>query len=243
MSRVLTVRRSAVPWVVGQVLLVALGIVSYFLVRGLTESSLPIARGHAHRLVALERSLHMYVEPRVQQPVRTHEELEAVANWIYIWGHWPVLIATLAWLLWRHRPQFLRLRDAMIVSGALGMMVFVSYPMAPPRLAGLGYVDTVTETSESYRYLQPPAFVNQYAAMPSLHVGWDLLAGLAIFCATTHWALRVFACLMPALMAWAVIATGNHFVLDVVAGVVLVAVGHAVALSLEQRRARSRDAA
>jgi membrane-associated phospholipid phosphatase len=231
------------PWVLSQVLLVALGILAYFLIRGLTESSLPVARAHARDLVSLEQTLHIYVEPTIQQSVRTSEAVETMANWIYIWGHWPVLIATLAWLLWRHRLQFLRLRDAMIVSGALGMIVFVSYPVAPPRLAGLGYVDTVTENSESYRYLQPPAFVNQYAAMPSLHVGWNLLAGLAIFCATTHWALRALACLMPTLMAWAVIATGNHFVLDVVAGVVLVAVGQGVAVALEQRRTRSQGAA
>ena len=67
--------------------------------------------------------------------------------------------------------------------------------------------------------LQPPAFVNQYAAMPSLHVGWDLLAGVAIFTSTTIVAVRVLACLMPVLMVWAVIATGNHYLLDVVAGI------------------------
>jgi membrane-associated phospholipid phosphatase len=144
----------------------------------------------------------------------------------------------MVWLVWRHRPQFLRLRDAMLVSGALGMIVFVSYPVAPPRLMGASYVDTVTESSTAYRYLQPPAFVNQYAAMPSLHVGWDLLAGMAIFAATTSVALRVVACAMPALMAWAVIATGNHYVLDVVAGVTLVLIGHAVSLVLERRRQR-----
>jgi membrane-associated phospholipid phosphatase len=116
--------------------------------------------------------------------------------------------------------------------------VFLSYPVAPPRLTGLGYEDTVTETSEAYRYLQPPAFVNQYAAMPSLHVGWDLLAAIAVFSATTSLLVRMWACLMPLLMAWAVVATANHFVLDVVAGVALVLVGHVVSLALERRRMR-----
>jgi membrane-associated phospholipid phosphatase len=147
---------------------------------------------------------------------------------------------TLIWLLWRHRPEFLRLRDAMMVSGGLGMLVFVSYPAAPPRLLGTEYVDTVTESSSAYRYLQPPAFVNQYAAMPSLHVGWDLLASIAIFSASSYVVVRVLACLMPGLMAWAVIATGNHYLLDVVAGITLVMVGHAASLLLEHRRARGR---
>ena len=148
----------------------------------------------------------------------------------------------MAWLVWRHRPQFLQLRDGMLVSGALGLIVFLSYPVAPPRLAGLGLEDTVTENSQAYRYLQPPAFVNQYAAMPSLHVGWDLLAAMAVFSATSSLLVRVLACVMPALMAWAVIATANHYVLDVVAGVALVLVGHLVALALQRHRERRAGA-
>ncbi len=168
-------------------LIVVVGVVVYFRVRGLTEASAQLARIHARYLVDLEQALHVDVEAARQRPLQSSAVLETAANWIYIWGHWPVLIATMAWLLWRHRPQFLRLRDAHAdLGGASGMVVFVSYPMAPPRLAGLGYVDTVTRSSRSYRYLQPPAFVNQYAAMPSLHVGWDLLAGVAIFTSTTY---------------------------------------------------------
>jgi membrane-associated phospholipid phosphatase len=238
-SRVPAAHRWAMPWVAGQVLLVAAGVGAYFRIRGLTEASVGLAREHADHLIDLERALNLNVEPQVQHAVVSSEVVETVANWIYIWGHWPVLIATMVWLVWRHRPAFHRLRDAMLVSGGLGMIVFVRFPVAPPRLMGSSYIDTITESSSAYRYLQPPAFVNQYAAMPSLHVGWDLLAGMAIFSATSYLALRVVACVMPALMAWAVIATGNHYVLDVVAGVILALVGHAVALALERRRARS----
>ena len=144
---------------------------------------------------------------------------EALINWIYIWGHWPVIVATMIWLAWRHRRVFLRLRDGMLVSGAIGLIVFASYPVAPPRLADGDVVDTVTRSSDSYRVLQPPAFVNQYAAMPSLHSGWDLLVGIAIVTAATTVWLRVVGVLLPASMLLAVVATGNHFVLDVVAGV------------------------
>lgn len=228
----------APPFVATQVLLVALGIFAYFRIRGATQSSAGPARQHAREVVDLEQRLNVYVEPHVQRPVRSSGLLETVANWIYIWGHWPVLIGTMIWLVWRHRALFLRLRDAMLISGAVGLVVFVAFPTAPPRLAGLGFLDTVTRTSESYRFLQPPAFVNQYAAMPSLHVGWDLLAGLAIFSAAGSLLLRVASCVMPVLMAWAVVATANHFVLDVVAGVTLVLFGHLVALGLERRRVR-----
>ena len=77
-----------------------------------------------------------------------------------------------------------------------------------------------------------------YAALPSLHVGWNLLVGLALLSATTSLVLKVLACLMPALMAWAVVATANHYVVDVLAGIALVLVGHVVALALERRRIR-----
>jgi len=233
---------SRLSWAAEQVLIVVLGIGVYFRVRGLTEASTGVARTHARQLLELEHALHVDLESSWQRPLAASEHLETVANWIYIWGHWPVLIGTLVWLLWRHRPQFLRLRDAMLVSGGLGILVFVTYPMAPPRLVGLGYADTVTESSRSYRYLQPPAFVNQYAAMPSLHVGWDLLAGVAIFTAATYLAVRIAACVMPVLMAWAVIATGNHYVLDVVAGISLVLVGYAASLLLERHRNRAKPA-
>jgi hypothetical protein len=237
-SRVVDLRRTRLPWIAGQVLLVALGVFFYFRVRGLTEATPGIAQVHAGHLVELEQTLHVDVEGPVQRPVDSSDALEAVANWIYIWGHWPVLIGAMAWLVWRHRPHFLQLRDAMLVSGALGLLVFLSYPVAPPRLAGLGLEDTVSKSSEAYRYLQPPAFVNQYAAMPSLHVGWDLLAAMAVFAATSSLLVRALACVMPVLMAWAVVATANHYVLDVVAGIALVLMGHAVAVALQRHRER-----
>lgn len=223
-------------WVLRQAALILLGVFIYFGVRGLTESSAGLARDHAHDIVAFEKALGIHVESRLQDLVAPSGTVQTVANWVYIWGHWPAIIATMIWLVWHHREVFLRLRDAMLVSGALGMAVFVSYPVAPPRLADLGLVDTVTEQSRAYRVLQPPAFVNQYAAMPSLHSGWDLLVGMAIIAAASSVVLKIVGFAMPVLMAFAVVATANHYIVDVVAGIALVLVGHAVALHLEQRR-------
>jgi membrane-associated phospholipid phosphatase len=230
-------RLGRVGFVLWQAGLVALGVFVYFRVRGLTEGSVDLANEHARDIVQLERSLGINVESGLQDLVAPSGSLQTFANWIYVWGHWPVIIATMLWLAWRHRIEFLRLRDAMMVSGALGLVIFMSYPVTPPRLAGLGLADTVTEQSEAYRVLQPPAFVNQYAAMPSLHSGWDLLVGMAIISAASTLALKVVGFAMPVLMAFAVVATANHYIVDVVAGVALALVGHAVALWLERRRA------
>ena len=232
--------RVRLVWALGQAGIVALALFVYFRIRGLTETSVGQAQAHAQDIVSFERALGIDLEADLQALFAPSEALRTFANWVYIWGHWPVIIATMVWLVWRHREVFLRLRDAMIVSGVLGMIVFVTYPVAPPRLAGLGLVDTVTENSQSYRVLQPPAFVNQYAAMPSLHSGWDLLVGISIVTAATTVALKVVGFAMPVLMALAVVATANHYLVDVVAGVSLVLFGHLVALRLERRRHRAR---
>lgn len=224
-------------WILKQAFVVVSAVAAYFGVRGLTEGAADVAVRHALDIVSWEKSLGIYVEKAVADPVASSAVLSTLANWVYIWGHWPVIAVTMFWTGFAHREVFLRLRNAMIVSGILGMTIFVTYPVAPPRLAGLGFVDTVTERSLSYRVLQPPAFVDQYAAMPSLHAGWDLLVGIAIVSAASRWWVRAFGLAMPVLMAVSVVVTANHFILDVVAGVLLVAIGHAVALWLERRRA------
>ena len=216
----------------------ALGVFLYFRIRNLTEGSRDLAVAHARDLVTLEENLRIDIEHAVQAPVTASAGLETFANWIYIWGHWPIIIATMLWLSWQHRHVFLRLRDAMMISGALGMLVFMTYPVAPPRLIPLGLVDTVTENSSAYRVFQPPQFANQYAALPSLHAGWDLLVGIAIATAATTVALRVVGYLMPVLMMLSVVATANHYVIDVIAGIALVLLAHVAALGLERRRLR-----
>ena len=230
--------RAVVRTVLLDALAVALGVGFYFGVRGQTAGSPATAMRHAGDVLALEQALGLDVERGLQSALIAQESLTTLANWIYIWGHWPVIVATLVWLAVAHRPLFRRLRDAMLVSGLLGLCVYTTYPVAPPRLAGMDMVDTVADQSGAYRVLQPPAFVNQYAAMPSLHVGWDLLVGLAVVASAATLALRVVGAAMPPLMAAATVLTANHYVLDVLAGAALGLLGWVVAGRLERRRNR-----
>ena len=229
-----------VTWIIGQVAAVLGGISAYFGVRGFTEGAADVATANAVAILELERWLGIDVEHQLQAPVVASETLVTLANWVYIWGHWPVIAVTMIWLVWRHGDVFLRLRDAMFTSAALGMTVFVTFPVAPPRLLDNGMVDTITEHSVSYRVLQPPAFVDQYAAMPSLHAGWDLLVGISIATAASSALLRAIGCLLPMLMTASVVVTANHYILDVVVGILVVLCGNYVALRLERRR-RSRS--
>lgn len=213
--------------------LVVFAIFTYFLVRGLMSASAGRAYDHAHALLDLERALGIAREAELQRWASGIPWLMGVMNSIYIYGHWPVIAFTLGWLLWKHGDRFRTYRTAMMFSGLIGFAFFALYPMAPPRfLPDLGFVDTVMRDSSSYRLLQPPAFTNQYAAMPSLHVGWNLLMGVAIFTTTTNRFWRAFAVVMPIAMYAATILTANHFVLDGVVGSVVALAGLAIARQL-----------
>jgi membrane-associated phospholipid phosphatase len=242
-SAVVVATYSRVRSLLFEVLVILAGIVTYFGIRGVTAGSEATAVEHAHDIIALEKKLGIYVEQQMQDLVVPSDAVSTFFNWVYIWGHWPVIAVTLLWLALRHRTIYYRLRNGMLISGGLGLLVYTTYPVAPPRLADLGLIDTVTERSQAYRVLQPPQFVNQYAAMPSLHVGWDLLVGLAILSAATATWLRLIGGLMPVFMAVATIVTANHYILDAVAGIAFALAGLGVALLIErarERRARER---
>lgn len=216
--------------------LVLLAVFTYFAVRELTEGSVRRAEANADLVIRLERALDLYWEPGLQAAVLPHHALVTLVNWIYIWGHWPFIALVAVWLFLRHGEAYRRYRNAFIVSGAMGLVIFAAFPVAPPRLADAGVVDTVTAYSHAYRVLQPPSLVNQYAAMPSLHLGWDLLIGMALFrCSRALWA-RAAGLLAPAAMFAAIVLTANHYILDGVAGAAVALAGYAVASRLWPER-------
>ena len=217
--------------------IVSLAIFLYFFVRGLMDSKASLAEANARQLIEFERWLGIFQEPAVQKWTLEQDWLVRAVNSIYIYGHWPVLISTLVWLLWKRRDQFPVYRSALLISGAIGLVFFVLFPMAPPRfLPDQGFVDTVTLRTNAYRVLQPPSFTNQYAAMPSLHVGWNLLMGIAIFSTVRNRFWRAFAIAMPLAMYLATILTANHYILDGIVGSLVALIGLAVALRISAPR-------
>lgn len=211
----------------------------YFGIRSFTAGSAHDALANAARLMRWEETAHIAWERSLQVPMIASLFLVALVNWIYIWGHWPVIIIT-AIVLFKYRPDEYRLlRNAIFVSAAIGFLFFAFFPVAPPRLADPELVDTVTLYSHSYRALQPPGLTNQFAAFPSLHFGWNVLVGVAIWKATSNKALRLAAVAQAAIMGAAVVLTANHFIIDVAGGFVVVLVGlagHEVITSLTSRR-------
>lgn len=217
--------------------IVALAAYIYFFVRGLIDARESEAIANAHSLIDLERRLGLFHEARLQDVIEPHTWLINLVNSVYIYGHWPVVIGTLTWLFVKHREMFPVFRTAMIVSGLIGFAFFFLFPMAPPRfLPEFGFADTVMMHSEAYRVLQPPSLTNQFAAMPSLHVGWNLLMGIAIVSFASHRAWKVFGVLMPIAMYAATIFTANHYFLDGIVGSALALTGLAIAWQLSRPR-------
>lgn len=223
------IRRTGFSELSLQLGLVGGAVLLYFGVRGLTQGSEADAVRHGLALLDFERALGLDFELSLQRRILDNRIVVTAVNWVYIWGHWPVITATLLWLHRFRRDDYVLLRNAMFVSGAIGLVIFILYPVAPPRLLGEGMVDTVTTLSNSYRVLQPPSLVNKYAALPSLHVGWNLLVGLALFRATHNRFVKALALASPLSMVAAVVLTANHYVVDAAAGVVVAAVGWWVA--------------
>ena len=205
---------------------------TYFAVRGLTLSSEARAVENAEKVVGFERAIGLFREPAMQSAILDDRWIVNLMNWMYVWGHWPLIILVAAWLYLNLPPTYRLFRNAFVISGAIGLVCFALFPVAPPRLANVDIVDTVTLHSNSYRVLQPPGLVNQYAAVPSLHFGWNLLIGIVLFTKGQTVIARAAGLLIPPEMFLAIVLTANHYIIDAVLGGVVALVGLAIAYAV-----------
>ncbi|NED94572.1 phosphatase PAP2 family protein [Phytoactinopolyspora alkaliphila] len=222
-----------------EVVLIAAAALLYSLVRGLTDDRVNIAFENAERVISFQRSLGIFVEPEMQSWVAGNDAVINTINAVYIAGYWPVLLGTFAWLLFRQPARYALFRNALLASGAITLVIFALFPLAPPRfLPEHGFVDTVSENSAAYRDFSASPFVNEYAAMPSLHFGWILLVGIAWATVGRTALAKAAGMAMPVLMFTAIVLTGNHYIVDGIVGGLVVLLGLAVAVALERRRAQ-----
>ena len=212
---------------------------AYFAVRGATEGDAALALEHARLVQSFEQGLGLFLELRIQAAVLDHTWIVDLANWVYVWGHWPVIAAVAFWL-YRSQPERYRLvRNALLVSGGIGLVIFTLFPVAPARLAEMGLVDTVVQRSNFYHLLQPPALTNQYAALPSLHFGWNLLIGIALFRGSIDPLGKALGLMLPVAMLAAVVPTANHYLVDAVVGGTIALIGLRISYCCERRRRSS----
>jgi hypothetical protein len=218
-----------------EVALLSTGFVVYFTVRELTEGSIERATANAEAIIRIQKSLGIFVEPALNQAAASRQWLLTVLNWIYIWGHWPVIALVAGWLYYA-RPEGYRItRTAFFISGAIGFFFFALLPTAPPRFMGDEFIDTVSEFSRAYRVLQPASITNQYAAFPSLHFGWNLLVGIAVVRYASRPSVKFLGVMSPVAMLLATVLTANHYILDLVMGAIVALTGLALATLLVRR--------
>lgn len=233
------VRVAAVRAVAAELGLVAAALACYLVVGWYTKGRTGDAIDHARDVLALERLLGVDWEHPVQDATLAVPGLGAFLTQLYFWGYFPALVLMVGWLFVRDRPAYRRLRNALLVSGVAGLLVYAFYPCAPPWIGGSGFTDTVTASSVE-SFARPGGITNHLGALPSFHVGWVFLVATALVRATRSHTVRALLVVHPMLMAYAVIATGNHWVLDVPAGVLLAVVGQMGARGIAQLSARHR---
>ena len=221
---------------------------AYEMSRGLGDVSIRAAFSNGRAIFNLERMWHLDPE-RVLNEALSHATWIAVgASYFYSVMHYLVTPAVLIWMYRRHRDAYGPARTALAVSTAFGLIGYLLLPTAPPRmLAGSGLRDTLSETS-GYGWWGGEGsvprgfggFTNQFAAMPSLHVGWALWCGVLIaMYAQRRW-VKALGIAYPVATTVVVMATANHYLLDAVAGAVVMGVGVLVATVLSRRPAGRR---
>jgi membrane-associated phospholipid phosphatase len=199
------------------------------------------ALANAVRVVDLERALQLFHERAWQSVLAANAASMQFFNAVYMWGHLPLIAVLAIWLYVRHRADFRLTRNAVLISGAIALAIFQLFPVAPPRLLpGAGFVDTAAKVSGVYDTVEPKVFFNPYAAMPSMHVGWVLLMGLALWRHAGWRIARWLGAALPLFMAVAVVATGNHYFLDALGGVATALLGLWLAAFAEGHIYRSR---
>ncbi|WP_210491674.1 phosphatase PAP2 family protein [Patulibacter sp. SYSU D01012] len=200
------------------VLVAALAYAAYAAARWTGGTDEVAAHANALGLVDLERTLGLGFEGSVQTALDV-PALVFVLNHVYLAAQFVVTPAALVWVTRRSRTAGARLWETLVVGWILATPVAALLPVAPPRLAGTGIADTIT-LSGSHTLTSPIAqlFYNPLAAVPSMHAAFAFAVAAALASTARTPVGRVLGAAWAPLIAVTVVATGNHYVLDVVAG-------------------------
>lgn len=205
----------------GELVVVAWLAVLYDTVTNLAPPREALALAHGRSILDFERQLGIDPELSLNRWLTAHHTLGAIASYYYDNAHFIVTLGLLAWLWWRRADIYRPLRNILVSINLIGLVVFWLCPVAPPRmLAGTGFSDVVasSHTLGSWHTGSLAADADQFGAMPSLHLAWAAWCGLAIWrMSSRRWA-RVLALVYPLVTTVAVLSTGNHYLLDVLAG-------------------------
>jgi hypothetical protein len=205
--------------------LATLAFLLYFVVRANVIDRPDLALANAHTLIDVERALGIFTEASWQRWALDNDPMVRLSNFAYFW------------LDFRRRRHYTFTRDAILFSGVVALVCYALVPLAPPRLTPeAGMIDTLQQYSNlSYQAQSTSFFVNPYAALPSLHVGWAFLIAIGVVAAWPGNRIVLVLAVLHPLTQWAAtVFTGNHYFLDGVAGVAAAAIGLGLAWSMQR---------
>lgn len=214
-----------------EILLIAVSYWTYSLIRNAVPEQKAAALANADWIWKTEQSLGIAVEQTVNHAVDSVTWLVVGMNYYYATLHFVMTIGVLVWIYRFHPGRYAATRLVLFATTGVALVGYYFYPLAPPRLMnGQNFIDTVLvhHTWGSMASGNLKHMSNQYAAMPSMHIGWSLWCGLTIFAvASAPWA-RILGLLYPVATLIVIVATANHFWLDAVGGLLCLAFGYAV---------------
>jgi membrane-associated phospholipid phosphatase len=225
------------PTILGEVAVVLLLLRAYDMIREHSEVRAQAALRNGWDLLNAERLLHIDFEPAVNRWTSVHHAISLAASYWYQFFHITVTLLVLLWCYWRRPGSYRRARNALVLTNVFGLGFFLAYPAAPPRfLPGAGFIDAVADAGFGASH-GGPVTADQYGAFPSLHLAWAVwTAVVAARLVRPAWLRRLWLS-YPLITASVVVATGNHYILDVLAGIVIAL----ISLALAYRYPRSRS--
>lgn len=211
-----------------EVLLIAVSYWTYSLVRNAVPEQRAAALRNADWIWRVENTLHIAVENTVNHAVNSVTWLIVGMNYYYATLHFVLTIGVLVWLYHWHPGRYAAARLALFATTGVALLGYYLFPLAPPRLMnGVDFVDTVLvhHTWGSMASGNLANVSNQYAAMPSMHIGWSTWCGVTIALLARPVWVKVLGALYPVATLVVIVATANHFWLDAVGGLLCLAFG------------------
>ena len=202
----------------------------YETTRGLVVGNRSLAIRHADDVVSIERSLHLYVEASVQRDAGHVSGLVSTLGVAYLTLHLAVTGLLLIWLHQRRPAAYPFVRTTLLLASGFAVVGYLVFPTAPPRLSGLGILDTVSaHLPVNLNKGLVSSLYNPYAAVPSMHAGYALVVGAALLRQGHHLLTRLAGAAYPAFVVLVIVATGNHYFLDAAAGALVDILAAAIA--------------
>jgi membrane-associated phospholipid phosphatase len=203
---------------------------AYQVARGFADRDPTRAFENGWRVIDLEQRLTGLRELTFQGWTESSHFLAVLVSWTYWNSEFTVIGLALLWVYFRRNTAFTRFRNTILLANVLGLVGYVLLPTAPPRFfTSMGFTNTLGQfggLNHGSGLVELAA--NPYAAMPSLHAADALIVGVVLASVVRHWPWKVLWLLWPVWVWFAVMATANHFWLDVLAGIVLGTIALAV---------------